>query len=174
MPAVAEIVCRLLERRRAGTRPGLTVGSVDWRKRGGRPCACRYGDLMGLTGGDQAKLCNYQPMFCVCTVFSLSGEMYCQYFYCGLAIVIAVDVGYVWALPRLSCLRWHILGICQDAGEARPPRDDAFKFATHCYGADRRGGVAVSYFRWRAQFWCGASARVELGRRWRAGRRRAG
>ena len=30
MPAVAEIVYRLWERRRAGARPGLTVGSVDW------------------------------------------------------------------------------------------------------------------------------------------------
>ncbi len=49
-------------------------------------------------------------------------------------MVIAVNVGYIWELARLSCLRWHILGICQDAGlgeEARPPRDDNFALATH-------------------------------------------
>ncbi len=60
-------------------------------------------------------------------------------------MVVAVNVGYVWELPRLACLRWHVFGMCRDegwGGEARPPRDDNFKFATHCYGADRTGGVA--------------------------------
>ena len=58
-------------------------------------------------------------------------------------MVVSVSVGYVWELSRLG---WHVLGMCQDAGvgggEARPPRDDNFELATHCYGADRRGGVA--------------------------------
>ncbi len=31
-------------------------------------------------------------------------------------MVIAVNVGDIWGLARLSCLRWHILGICQGAG----------------------------------------------------------
>ena len=39
-----------------------------------------------------------------------------QYFCSGLSMVIAVNVGYVWELPRLACLRWHILGICQGEG----------------------------------------------------------
>ena len=52
MPAVAEIVYRLLERRMAGARPG----SVDWRGCEGRRKACPYGDLMGLAGRGLAKL----------------------------------------------------------------------------------------------------------------------
>ena len=45
-----------------------------------------------------------------------SGEMYRQYFCSGLSMVIAVNVGHFWELLRLSCLRWQILGTCQDAG----------------------------------------------------------
>ena len=52
MPAVAEIVYRLLERRMAGARPG----PVDWRGCEGRHKACPYGDLMGLAGRGLAKL----------------------------------------------------------------------------------------------------------------------
>ena len=44
------------------------------------------------------------------------GGMYGQYLCSGLAMVMAMNVGYVWALPRLACLRWHLLGMCKDAG----------------------------------------------------------
>ncbi len=61
-------------------------------------------------------------------------------------MVIAVNVGYVWALPRLSCVRWHILGICQDAGwggEAWSQRVVKVILPhTCCGGGFRRGGVA--------------------------------
>ena len=30
-------------------------------------------------------------------------------------MVMAVNVGYVLELPRLACLRWHILGMCLGA-----------------------------------------------------------
>ncbi len=56
---------------------------------------------------------NYQAMFCVC---SFLGGTYRQNLCSGLAMVIAVNVGYEWELPRLSCLHWHMLGMCQDAG----------------------------------------------------------
>ena len=36
-------------------------------------------------------------------------------------MVVVVDVGYVWELPRLACLRWHMLGICQDGGLGGSP-----------------------------------------------------
>ena len=71
--------------------------------------------------------------------------MYRQYFCSGLAMVIAVNVGEIWALARLSCLRWHILGICQDAGwgEARSQRVvKVILPRTRCGGGCRRGGVA--------------------------------
>ena len=47
MPAVAEIFQRLLERRKAGARPGLIVGCVDWRVCEGRHKACPYRKLLG-------------------------------------------------------------------------------------------------------------------------------
>ena len=60
-------------------------------------------------------------------------------------MVMAVNVGDIWALPGLSCHRWHILGICLDAwgegGEARPPRDDNFKLATHSLRRGQEGGA---------------------------------
>ena len=67
------------------------------------------------------------------------------YFYSGLAMVIAVNFGHVWELLGLSCLCWHLFGICQVAGwgvEARPPRDDNFRLATHSMRRGQGGGVA--------------------------------
>ena len=55
MPAVVEIVYRLLERGGAGAGPGLIVESVKWRGREGRHQAGTYGDLMGLAGRGLAK-----------------------------------------------------------------------------------------------------------------------
>ena len=60
-------------------------------------------------------------------------------------MVIAASVGYVWELPRLAYLRWHILGMCQDAGGGVKPgrRETPTSNQPHtCNGADRRGGVA--------------------------------
>ena len=61
-------------------------------------------------------------------------------------MVMAVNVGYVWELPRLSCLRWHMLGIYHDAGWGgwKPGRrETTTSYHPHTrYGADRRGGVA--------------------------------
>ena len=56
-----------------------------------------------------------------CSVFVLFaaclGGMYGQCFCNGLSMVIAVNVGDIWVLPRLPCWRWHIFGIYQEAGE---------------------------------------------------------
>jgi len=52
-------------------------------------------------------------MFCVCTVSVPCavrlGGMCRQNLCSGLAMIIAVNAGYVWELARVSCLRWHIL-----------------------------------------------------------------
>ena len=70
-------------------------------------------DAVGQVYGPRVttKSCNVCALCAVCP-----GGMYRQCFRGGLAMVIAVNVGHKWALLRLSCLRWHILGICQDAG----------------------------------------------------------
>ena len=48
-------------------------------------------------------------------------------------MVIAVNVGHIWELPRLSWLRWHILVPCLDArwGRRGSPRDANFVVPTH-------------------------------------------
>ena len=72
--------------------------------------------------------------------------MYGQYLCSGLAVVMAVNVADVWALPRLACLRWHLLGMCQDAGlgGVKPGRRERpTSNSPHTrYGADKGGGVA--------------------------------
>ena len=66
--------------------------------------------------------------------------MYRAYFCSGLAMVIAVNVGYVWESPRLSCLRWHILGICHDAGlGGKPGRSGSSR--SYCHTLDAAGGL---------------------------------
>ena len=72
-------------------------------------------------------------MFCVGTVCGLPGGMYRQYLCSGLSMVIAVIVGDIWELLRLSCLHWHVLGPCHDArwGRRGSPRDANFVLPTH-------------------------------------------
>ncbi len=56
-------------------------------------------------------------MFHMCVLCAVClGGIYRQCFCSGFLMAIAVPVGPDWALPLLPCLRWHILGICQDAG----------------------------------------------------------
>ena len=58
---------------------------------------------------------------------------------------IVVNIGHIWELPRLSCLRRRILGMCQDAEWGVKPgrRGTPTSNWPHTrYGADRRGGVA--------------------------------
>ena len=56
-------------------------------------------------------------MFRMCVHGAVCLGGICRQCFCsGLSMVIAVNVGHIWELPRLSCLRWHILGMCQDAG----------------------------------------------------------
>ena len=57
------------------------------------------------------KPCSVYVLCAVCL-----GRMYRQCFCSGLSMVKAVNVGDIWELLRLSCLRWHIFGTCQDAG----------------------------------------------------------
>ena len=54
--------------------------------------------------------------------------MYRQHLCSGLSIIMAVNVGHIWEVPRLSGLRWHIFGIYQEAG-----------------GSAGRHGTAISY-----------------------------
>jgi len=76
-------------------------------------------------------------MFCVYVLCAVClGGMYRQNFCSGLAMVIAVDVGYVWALPRLSWLRWHIVGIWHDAG-----------WGGSLVAAGRQGHIATHWLR---------------------------
>ena len=66
--------------------------------------------------------------------------MYRQCFCSGLTKVIAVNVGDIWELPRLSCLRWHILGICQEAGwGVKPGRSGSSR--SYCHTLDAAGGL---------------------------------
>ena len=68
-----------------------------------------------------------------------------QYFCSGLAMVMAVNVGDILELPRLSCLRRHILGNCQDAGwggEAWSQRVVKVILPHTRCGGGFRGGVA--------------------------------
>ena len=89
-------------------------------------------DAVGQVYGPRVatKSCNVCALCAVCL-----GGMYRRYFCGGLSMVLAVNVGDIWELPRLSCRRWHTFGIYQEAGgggvEARPPRDDNFKSTTH-------------------------------------------
>ncbi|MCY3991493.1 MAG: hypothetical protein OXF50_09745, partial [Caldilineaceae bacterium] len=55
MAAVAEVDKRLLARRSAGARPGLTVESVSWACES-RHKASPYGEYVGLAGRGLAKL----------------------------------------------------------------------------------------------------------------------
>ena len=67
---------------------------------------------------------SYLAIFCECSCVLCAvclGGVYRQYFCSGLAMVIAANVGHIRELPRLSCLRWHILGMCRDAGLGRSP-----------------------------------------------------
>ena len=71
--------------------------------------------------------------------------MYREYFCSGLAMVMAVNVGHFWELPGLSCLRWHMLGMCQDAGWGVSPAAARRQLQiSHTLAAARgcRGGVA--------------------------------
>ncbi len=78
----------------------------------------------------------------LCAVFL--GGMYPQYFCSGVSMVIAVHVGDIWELPRLSCRRRHILGTCQDTGGSAGRRGTTTLYCPHtrCGGGFRRGGVA--------------------------------
>ena len=67
---------------------------------------------------------------CVLCAICLGG-MYRQYFCGGLAMVMAVNVGHIWEWPRLSCLRWHIFGIYQEAGGGGPTRGGNFVLPTY-------------------------------------------
>ena len=57
---------------------------------------------------------HWQQLSHVLCVFCLGG-VYRQCFGSELETVIVVNVGYKWALARLSCLHRHILEIWQDA-----------------------------------------------------------
>ena len=85
------------------------------------------------------KPCSVCALCAVCL-----GGIYRQYFHSGFSMVITVNVGDIWALPRLSCLRRHILGTWQDAGWGKHGRrgtPTSYYPHTGC-GARFRGGVA--------------------------------
>ena len=91
----------------------------------------------------------------LCAVcLDLENGMHCQDFCSGLLTAMAVYVGPNGALLRLPCLRWHTVGTCQDAGEARVAAGRQLHF-THILAAARIGPGALR----------GRSPRTREGRR---------
>ena len=96
-----------------------------------------YGPRVTTKSGNVCALCAVCP-----------GGMYRQCFCGGLAMVIAVNVGDIWELPRLSCLRWDTLWSVPTTrggvwGLARPPRVDKVTLPLDLTAArDLAGGVA--------------------------------
>ena len=62
-------------------------------------------------------------------------------------MVIAVNVGYVWAFPRLACLRWRMLGTCHDAGGSSGRRGSP---RSYCHTLGAAGVVGEGALRGRS------------------------
>ncbi len=114
-PWRGEAKCGRVSRMDEGTHKGCPYGGCrevrrGWRVRGhpqGVPL--RLGWLAETSMSP--KPCSVYVLCAVCL-----GGMGRQYFCSGLSMVIAVNVGHIWEWPRLSCVRWHMLGMRQDAG----------------------------------------------------------